>query len=166
MEPSKNQSSTPTAPKSPIKAEPGAPARTGGPTPGIGSDAKELATQVVDRAKGLAEEQVTDRQEKSAGQIDMLAKALHRTSEDMSDSMAAPYIEKAADALDRMSGSVRDASFADAVRSTESFARREPLLFLGGALALGLLAARFIKSSAHRDDDSDRELTSGGARRS
>ena len=49
--------------------------------------------------------------------------------------------------LDRLSGSVRDATVRDIVRATERFARREPLLFLGGAFTLGLFAARFLKSS-------------------
>ena len=29
----------------------------------------------------------------------------------------------------------------------EAFARREPAMFIGGAIAIGLLAARFLKSS-------------------
>ena len=33
-------------------------------------------------------------------------------------------------------------------RGVESFARREPLLFIGGAFALGMVAARFLKASA------------------
>jgi hypothetical protein len=32
----------------------------------------------------------------------------------------------------------------------EDFARRNPAVFLGGAFALGLVGARFIKSSGHR----------------
>jgi len=35
----------------------------------------------------------------------------------------------------------------------ESFARREPAIFLGGAFALGLLGARFLKSSRRSDED-------------
>jgi hypothetical protein len=36
----------------------------------------------------------------------------------------------------------------------QGFARREPALFLGGAFALGLLAARFIKSSPPQNQPS------------
>lgn len=121
----------------------------------ISRDAKELASDVVDRAKDLASEQVTERREKSAGEIGKLARALHQTSEELGDTMAAPYVDKAADMLDRLSTSVRDGSLRDAVRATERFARREPLLFLGGTFILGVLAARFLKSSERRDREDE-----------
>jgi hypothetical protein len=96
-------------------------------------------------------------------QVGKVAKALRITGENLSDTLAGPYIAKAANALDQMSGSIRGANLGDTLRSTESFARREPLLFLGGAFAVGLLAARFLKSSAHRDDDDQDRLDAHGA---
>jgi hypothetical protein len=36
------------------------------------------------------------------------------------------------------------------VGDVENFARRQPALFIGGALALGILAARFLKSSSQQ----------------
>ncbi|MBA3465159.1 MAG: hypothetical protein H0T46_34830 [Deltaproteobacteria bacterium] len=155
MEPTKNRPTGSTPPSTPQSDKTGA---QGG---SLAADAKELATHVADRAKDLASEQVTGQQEKSAGQIGKVASALHRTSTDLADSVAGPYIEKAAALLDKVSGSVRTADLRSAVRSTESFARREPLLFLGGAFALGLVAARFLKSSSHRDDDLDMDDTEG-----
>jgi len=115
--------------------------------PSISSDAKELASEAVDRAKEVANREVSEQREKSAGEIRKLAGALHRTSDELGDTIAAPYVERAADMLDRLSSSVRDTSVTDAVRATERFARREPLLFLGGAFVVGLFAARFLKSS-------------------
>ena len=44
----------------------------------------------------------------------------------------------------------------NAVSSTERFARREPLFFLGGAFVVGLLAARFLKSSERAETESER----------
>jgi hypothetical protein len=119
----------------------------GGQMPGISGDAKELASDAVDRAKEMANERLTEAQEKSAGQLTRLASALHHTSDELGDSVAAPYVEKAASLLDKLSGSVREATVRDALSATERFARREPLLFLGGAFTFGLLAARFLKSS-------------------
>ena len=37
----------------------------------------------------------------------------------------------------------------------ERYARQQPALFLGGAFVLGLLGARFLKSTAQREDDSE-----------
>jgi hypothetical protein len=60
-----------------------------------------------------------------------------------------PLVDKAGRELERFSRFLRDADAEDMIRSAESFARREPLLFLGGAFTLGILTARFLKSSAH-----------------
>jgi len=151
MEPSKNTSNQNIAREPPIGAESSFDTESAfsveAAEPNISRDAKELASDVVDRAKEIASDQVSERREKSAGEIGKLANALHHTSEELGDTIAAPYVDKAADMLDRLAGSVRDASIRDAVGATERFARREPLLFLGGAFVIGLLAARFLKSS-------------------
>jgi hypothetical protein len=39
------------------------------------------------------------------------------------------------------------------MNDAQRLARRQPALFVGGAFAVGLLGARFLKSSAQRDDD-------------
>jgi hypothetical protein len=60
------------------------------------------------------------------------------------------YAEKFAQQIDRFSTTLRERSVEDLMYEAENFARREPQLFLGGAVVLGLLAARFFKSSASR----------------
>jgi len=159
MEPFKNTSDQNTAREPLIGAE--SSSSFGEPTPSFSSDAKELATDVVDKAKDLASDHVSDQREKSAGEITKLANALHHTSEELGDTIAAPYIDKAADMLDRLSGSVRDGSMSDAVSATKRFARREPLLFLGGAFIVGLFAARFLKSS-ERSESGDQGVLGPG----
>jgi hypothetical protein len=75
---------------------------------------------------------------------------LHRTSEqlrseeqarfaDLADSLGR-QIDKAADYL-------RDSDGRTIARDIESLARRQPALVFAGAFALGLVAARFLKSS-------------------
>ena len=115
----------------------------------IGRDAKDLAGDVVDKAKGLATEQVSERRERSAEEINKVASALRRASHDVGDA-AAPYLEKAAGMFDRLATSVKDKSLRDVVDATERFARREPMVFLGGAFAIGLVVSRFFKSSERR----------------
>lgn len=122
------------------------------------NDAKGIADKVVGQARGLVSSQIDKQKESSAGELGKVAHALRQSGEGLSDTMAGPYIEKAAAMIDRVSGSVRNANLRDSVRSTERFARREPLLFLGGAFAIGLLAARFLKSSAHEDEPADGQL--------
>lgn len=146
---------------------------TGGPTLGVGQssmmqspmtpsapqgdvsgrqvieEAKEAASSVAGQAKEAVSGQVSRKAEQSAGDIEQVARALRRTKEELSGNLAAPYVEKAAEKLEDLSDFLRNTNATEIVRGVEGFARREPLLFLGGAFALGILGARFLKSSAH-----------------
>ena len=113
--------------------------------------AKEVASQVTSEAKELITTGVMRRQQQSAMELTSLANALREKGEEMEHSLLAPVVSKAADQMERASDYLKDATFKDTVRATERLARREPLLFLGGAFTLGLVCARFLRSSAHHD---------------
>lgn len=55
---------------------------------------------------------------------------------------------QAADALERMSSTLRSKDLDSMLRETERFARSQPALFIGAAALAGFLAVRFLKSSA------------------
>ena len=55
--------------------------------------------------------------------------------------------EHAADGLERLSGKLGSKDLNGLVRDVESFARSQPAVILGMAVAAGFLAARFLKSS-------------------
>lgn len=129
----------------------------GGAKPDVVHDVQGLASKVVDQAKGLVSDQVTGQKERSAGDLGKIANAIRQSRDSLSDTPAGPYVEKAAEMLDRVSASVRNANLRDTVRSAEKFARRDPLLFIGGAFVVGLLAGRFLKSSAQHSDQGDDE---------
>ena len=50
--------------------------------------------------------------------------------------------------MEDFSSYLRDHDMNDVVRDAESYARREPLVFLGAAFAAGFIAARFLKASS------------------
>jgi hypothetical protein len=60
---------------------------------------------------------------------------------------AAKYTNSLAEQIENISGYFERKDVRDMVRDVESFARRYPAYFIGGAVALGFLAARFLKSS-------------------
>ena len=126
------------------------------PTSPAGSDmtrqAKEVGTNVAAHTKEVLGEQLARRADQSADQLNDVANALRKTSADLEGKPAARYMEKAADQVDRISHYLRDANIRDVRKNVESFARREPLLYLGGAFAIGLLGARFLKSSASHNE--------------
>ena len=76
---------------------------------------------------------------------------MHQAAEELSgrnETLAARYTAAAADRLDDIAHRPSDQSLDDLVGTVSDFARRQPTLFLGGAIALGVLAGRFLSSYA------------------
>ena len=132
-------------------------------TPGSGSSGQQGPSDLAGQAKDIVSHQVEQKAGRSADDIREVARALRQTREQLGGNMAAPYVDKAAQQLERLSSFLRTADANQVVRGVESFARREPLLFLGGAFTLGIFAARFLKSSA-RTEGGEREYRGGDPR--
>lgn len=101
------------------------------------------------RIRSLLEQQ-TDR---AADQLGGVASALQKAADQLhaeNNGAAAQVAVQAADKVERVADMLRHSSLDDIVGEVESFARRQPELFIGGAFALGFLAARFVKSSGER----------------
>lgn len=129
------------------KQEPFSNLGTGGQE--LADQAKQSVAGVVDHAQNVLSDQLQSGAQRSAGQLGDVANALRRSSQDLDGSPAAQYVNKAAEQIDRVARYVRTADVDDMKRTVEDFARREPLIFLGGAFALGMIGARFLKSSSH-----------------
>lgn len=109
--------------------------------------AKQTASNVTTQAKEGVTHQIEVRKEKAVSTIHDVAEAVRKTGQKLDEPL--PKIaDRAADGIERLSRFLESHEIKDAVRSIERFARREPALFLGGAVALGLAAGRFLKSSA------------------
>lgn len=124
------------------------------------AEGDSIGSMVMEHAKSLVGEQVSRRTGRPAADLGKLAKALSLTSQQLEDNLAAPYIEKAATQIERFSEFLENAKSEEALRAVENFARKQPLLFLGGAALLGFGGARFIKSSAERRAAVSREAAS------
>jgi len=57
------------------------------------------------------------------------------------------YTETLSQQVEKLSGYLERQDLSGLMSDVERFARRNPAIFLGGAFALGILAARFLKSS-------------------
>jgi hypothetical protein len=79
-----------------------------------------------------------------------------RLRDEQHDSVAR-YVEQAADQLERIAQRLREKDVSEFVDDVQRFARRQPAVFIGSAFALGLIGARFLKSSS----DSQREWDEG-----
>lgn len=114
----------------------------------IVDDAKQALGRVADQAKDQASMRVSSQKERAVDTIDGVADAIRKTSHGLKDAGPIPDLaDRAADGIEALAGYVKNKNIGDLVGEVESFARREPALFLGGAFALGLLGGSFLKSS-------------------
>jgi len=73
---------------------------------------------------------------------------LNQTHEDTGVARyAAQYTDTAAKKLDDVARYLEGADVKQMARDLQSYARRNPAVFFGSAFTLGILAARFLKSS-------------------
>jgi hypothetical protein len=131
------------------------------PGPSAREQIREVRDQVVDQTKSSlrqAKERATsslgESRDQFAQQLGAVANAFRRTSEHLrseNQPRVAGLTESVARQADRVAEYVHDFDPRRARDDLESLARRQPALVLGGALALGLLSARFFKSSRRRD---------------
>jgi hypothetical protein len=94
-----------------------------------------------------------DRASQTLGSFAGAVRGMTQPLRDGGQTTAADYVTKAADGIEQWADQLRQQDIAQAVRSVERFARREPGLFLGIAFGTGLLAARFLKSSNRAQDE-------------
>jgi len=111
---------------------------------------QQAAGQAVDKAREPVKSQLSSQKDRAAEGLGGVAQALRQTAQQLREQNQAPVAdvtERAAQAVDGVTGYFRDHDVDQLVGEVENFARREPMLFLGGAFALGFAAARFLKSS-------------------
>lgn len=82
--------------------------------------------------------------------LSVIASAVRQTTDNLRKEQhdtLAQYVDRAADQLDRFSTALREKDLDQLLQEARQLARRQPALFIGGSFAVGLLAARFLKSS-------------------
>jgi len=112
--------------------------------------AGQKASEMADQARTQVISKLDDQKERAAGSLDSVAQALRQTGQQFRDQDQQPFgqvAESAAEMVDRFSGFLSERDIRQLIGEAENFARRQPALFIGGAFGLGLLAARFLKSS-------------------
>ncbi len=117
----------------------------------IGDEVRRQAEKSVDQIQERAVSMVSSRKEEAASQIDGIARALRQTSNHLRDEnneAVAKYANSLADGVEKVSGYLHNNDVNQFLSDAEGFARRQPELFLGAAFTLGLLAARFFRSSS------------------
>lgn len=120
---------------------------------GAADTAMDSGREAVGSAQGRIRSLLEQQTDRAADQLGGVATALHKAADQLNsenNGTVAQYAEQAADRVERVADLLRHSSLDDIVGEVEGFARRQPELFIGGAFALGFLAARFVKSSGER----------------
>jgi hypothetical protein len=114
--------------------------------------AKGMAAGVATQAREAASSRLSGGKERAAQGLGSIASVLRQTSEQLPEDQSGltKYVTRAADGIDTASSYLQKSSLPDVIRDVESFARREPALFLGGIFVAGLVGGRFLKSSRPR----------------
>jgi len=140
-----------TAPQGGVSGTAGATGTGGMPAAGeVVDQVKDQAAQIKSQVADTATSKLEEQKGQAASGLDNISQVVRKTGDELrsqDQDRLAGYIDQAAEQLDRATGYLRNSDMRQIVRDVESFARREPTLFIGGAFALGLLGARFLKSS-------------------
>lgn len=120
---------------------------------------QESGPALKDRIRQTANTQLNRQKDRATDELGNVAQAVRQTTQQLRERdqhTAAHYIEQAANQLQRFSEGLKNKDVAELLNDAQRLARRQPALFIGGAFALGLIGARFFKSSppnADRDYD-------------
>lgn len=143
-------------------------------TDGVARMAKEnssrlgdAAVDLANSAKGKVEESVIQRKSLSADYIGSFAQATGRAANEFEAELpqAAHYIRQASEQIQGVADTVRQKDVRELVGEVEELARRQPILFFGGAVVLGFAALRFLKSTAPAGSSGVAHSTEFDARR-
>ena len=124
---------------------------------------QQLASQARETASGQAESRFSSGKTQATQALGSVAQTLKSSSQQLRDQQQAgigKYAEQAANKIEEISHYLENASLNDVATRVENFARREPAFFIGSAVALGFLSARFLKSS-QRDQQGQTNMRQG-----
>jgi len=120
----------------------------------VGHHAKDIAQELGQELRGSADQYIEQGRERVTGQVGSLASALHRVSDELRQDQGGEQVARVTDMiaqrLDSAADMLQNKEPRDIIRGIESFARREPALFLGGCLVAGVVISRFLKASNTR----------------
>jgi hypothetical protein len=119
------------------------------PPVGAGQQATETAGHLAGRAADVGLRQADQGRQLAADGVESLAHGLRRLSTEMAADQ--PAIASAAttvaDQAERAALFLHETEAREMISKVEDAARRQPLIFLGGAFVLGVAAARFLKAA-------------------
>jgi len=119
----------------------------------IADQAKDALGDTVGKVREQAVSQADQQKSRAAETLTTVAGAVRQTGDQLrqqDQETVAQYVDTAASQIERMATYLQNRDINDMAIELQHFARRQPAIFLGGALMAGMLAARFLKSSSRQ----------------
>lgn len=110
---------------------------------------KDAAGQVIDRGRQAAMSKVQEGAERARTTANTTSEALRRAAADVDqdNTLVGTGLRRVAEMIDQTSGRLGSGDLNQIVDGLNSFARRQPALFIGASLALGFVIARLGKTA-------------------
>jgi len=121
---------------------------------------------LMDRLRDGAASQLRTQKDRASDGVSSVAQAVRQSTQQLRDNKhetIAQYVDQTIDGVERFANRLKTKDVNELVRDAQQFARRNPAVFVGAAFGIGVVAARFLKSSNRNTSPADggwRERTS------
>src|SRR5215213_8696450 len=115
--------------------------------------AQEKAQQAAGQAKGALRTQVDQRSTQAGERVSGFVSDVRSVGDQLREQgkdQPAKLADQAAERAERVADYLQQSDGEKILNDVEDLARRQPWLVIGGGLALGLAASRFLKASSSR----------------
>jgi hypothetical protein len=105
--------------------------------------------------RGRAIDELNGRKDEVSRTLETVARTMRRAGEPLRDlryEAPARYADAAAGGLERFAAGLRERDVTELPEEVRGLARRQPTAFVAAGFAVGVLAARFLKSSATSEE--------------
>lgn len=139
-------------PQPPRAAQP--PAPTSGAPHQADKSPAQLASETKHDLQSQATSAVAAGKNRAVAALGGVAQTLQKSAAQMRNEQQnglAHYAEQAGQQVQRVADYLKNNDAGQMADAAEDFARRQPAVFLGGTFVLGLLGARFLKSSRRKE---------------
>ncbi len=111
------------------------------------AQAAEIGENLKSRLESEVDAKVDAVQSRAAEAVDNAANAADAAGAEFDpNSFQAQAATQIADRIEDVARQIRETDLQAIARDTSDFARKHPLMFIGGAVAVGFLATRFMKA--------------------
>jgi hypothetical protein len=115
------------------------------------SQAQEQAVKIVGQARKQVTASVKSQTTRGATIATVLGSTLHDAGSQLreqNEAAIATYLDQAADQIEHVGSMLENQEYGQLIGAVQEFARRQPVLFFAATVAVGVVGARFLRSSA------------------